>query len=155
MKKIVNQITDISQIQKELELTVSGVLAFYSKDEEVVQDAVNFLYKDKNIFIFFDDEDEFYEKIDRDSLVSFTTIRSSSLEQNKMNEQPSDYYLFSITINGSIKSVDDKKLLSLLLTDYSQKYNLKSLQESTDILTKDRILYIDSEEIQAFEEIGE
>ena len=155
MNKTINQIKDVELIEKELNQTASGVLAFYSKAETVVQDAVNFLYKDKNIFIFFDDDDEYYEKISLDSSVSFTTIRNGSLKHVENPQQSSLYYLFSVTINGIIKTVDDKKLVNFLLTNYSQKFTPASIKEPDDPQKPERILYIDSEEIQAFEEIGD
>ncbi len=155
MNKTVNQITDVSQIEKELDQTASGVLAFFSKDELVVQDAVNFVYKDKNIFIFFDNDDENYEKIKLDTFVSFTIVKSNSLEKNKKIQESSGYYLFSVTINGTIKTVDDNKLISLIQKNYFQKYDQNSDQQPVESKPIVRILYIDSEEIQAFEETGD
>lgn len=154
MDRTTKQIKDVSLIEKELCQTPSGILAFYSEDEKVIQEAINFLYKDKNIFIFFAEDDEIYENIKLDSFVSFTTIRNQAAGSGKKKLPQSGYYLFSVTINGIIKLVEDKKIVGMLQSEYSKKYHPTSNQEYIDFAPIQKILYIDSEEIQAFEETG-
>lgn len=154
MNRTINIIKDVNLIEKELNETPSGVLAFYSEEEKVIQEATNFLYKDKNIFIFFAENDELFEKIRLNTFVSFTILRNTKKEKSKKPQNNIESYLISVTINGIIKLVDDKKLINSLQTQYTVKYHPGSKQEKIDFVPIERILLIDSEEIQAFEEIG-
>lgn len=72
------------------------MLAFNVDGEKVIQLLTTFLYLDKNIYFFLDKEDEIYEKLNLNSLASFTIIKDEKLKKSKVKE--SSYYLFSVTI---------------------------------------------------------
>ena len=71
MQKVISQIRDIEVIEKELMDNPIGVLALSLKDEKIVQEAITFLYQDKNIYFFFKENDEEFEDINMESNVSF------------------------------------------------------------------------------------
>ncbi len=154
MKKSVNPIRDMNLIEKELNESPSGVLALRNNDDDVVQRATNFLYLDKNVYIFFGEEDEFYEKINFDHYVNFTVIKNSEIKKTKRPKFIPSYYLFSITVTGIIKKVEDAKVIDNLYRNYSRKYSSDSKQENLDFSVIKKIILIDTEEIQAFEEVG-
>ena len=62
------------------------------------------------------------------------------------------YNIISITITGLIKIVDDSKLVNTLIGNYRNKYSKESEKEKETNLSK--VVFIDTEEIQAYEEIG-
>jgi hypothetical protein len=158
MNKIVNQIKDVNLIEKELDESSSGVLAFMAEEDKLVQIATNYLYKDKNIFIFFSVDDELYETIKFDSYSNFTVIKNEvdklKDHQKKKHEIKPKYYLFSITVKGIIRQVEEKKLIESCQISYTEKYSKLSSQESIDFSPIQKVVIIDSEEIQAFEELG-
>lgn len=154
MKRISSQIRDLETIENELNNSEFGVLAFRNNEEEIIQIATNFIYRDKNIYVFFGENDEMVEHILFDQMVRFTIIRNkSSKAKGKLDFKPA-YKLFSITISGMIRDIDDHKLISELRSAYLKKYSLKSLQEDVDYSVIANPVLIDTEEIYAVEEIG-
>lgn len=151
MKKTVSQIRDIVHIERELRDSISGVLALSIKDE-VIQLATTFLYQDKNIY-FFLDRNEFIEDIEFENNVSFTIIKNNRERKNQKADIDHSYSIFSISVSGLIKKVDDMKLLALLKKNYLKKYSSKP-DDKERTLRSNHIVFIDTEEIQAFEELG-
>lgn len=144
MKKIF-QIRDLELIEKELSENFVGVLAVTLKNEKVVQTATTFLYLDKNIYIFFSNESEIYENINLDINGSFIILKNeSSNAQNMINK----YRLMSISISGAVKKVDELKLLDEIKKNYAKKYR----EDNENLLSLNKALIIDTDEILAFDE---
>ena len=151
MHKTTSQIRDIEVIEKELINNPIGVLAMGLKDEKIVQQAITFLYQDKNVYFFFKGNDEEFEDINMDNNVSFTIIKFEKTKKEVKTEFVPLYNIVSITITGLIKVVEDPKLVSLLVENYNNKYSKDGEEEETK---PTRVVFIDTEEIQAYEEIG-
>ena len=149
----VNQIRDLELIEKELSSNPAGVLALMLDNEKVSQIATTFLYLDKNIFIFFGNDDELFDKIQFETNVTFTILKYGKIKKEKNMVFEPTYNLFSISISGLVKKVDEPKLLEELQQNYISKYK-KSVEEKIDLSTISKAIIIDTEEIQAFEETG-
>ena len=100
MQRIINQIRDLELIESELNNTTVGVLALYIDDEKTIQYPTTFLYRDKNIYIFFKNDDELYESIKYNSNASFTIIKQEKVKHGKKLDFTPTYQMFSITLNG-------------------------------------------------------
>ena len=83
MQRVTNEIRDLEPIESELKHTSVGVLALYIDDEKTIQYPTTFLYRDKNIYIFFKNSDELYESIKYNSSASFTVIREEKSKKIK------------------------------------------------------------------------
>lgn len=153
MHKVVNQIRDLELIEKELSSNPVGVLALLVDNEKVTQIATTYIYLDKNIFIFMDNEEELFDKIQSDTNVTFTVIKYGKLKKLKDMDFDPTYNLVSVSVAGLIKKIDDQKLFEELQQNYISKYK-KSVEGEIDLTGLNKIVIIDSEEIQAFEETG-
>ncbi len=151
MHRKISYIRDLETIEKELNDSSGGILAFNVDGERAMQFTTTFLYLDKNIYLFLDKDDEVYEKLHFNSPVSFTIIKDERLKKNRSKED--SYYLFSATVSGLIKIVDEKKTIDDIKEKYLSKYSLKKEIETKKSQTKELVI-IDSEEIQAAEEEG-
>jgi hypothetical protein len=153
MHKIITQIRDLDLIEEELNSNHSGVFAFVSK-EKICQAAAAYIYRNKNVYIFINESEEIHFNIELNSEASFTILKH---EQKKLLPEggfiPS-YSLLSITISGTVKNLTEQKLIDDVTGNYLLKYGKKSEQEKNEILPGVKILLIDTQEIQAFEEIG-
>ncbi len=153
MKKIVTQIRDLQHIEKELHTNHIGVLALNLKDDELVQITITFLYQDKNVYFFLDDKNELYENVKFETDVNFTIVKEEKVKKNSKLDFAPIYNILSISVAGLIKKVDDNKLLTSIRKNYLKKYSSKT-DEKEKSLKLNRVVFIDTEEIQAFEEIG-
>lgn len=153
MHKVIKQIRDLEIIEEELTTNPAGVLALMINDESVTQIATTFLYLDKNIYIFFEGEDEIFDKIQFENGVTFTVLKYGKLKKRKDIEFEPTYDLFSISVSGTIKKIDEQKLLEELQQNYIKKYK-KNIDDEIDLSSLARAVIVDSEEIQAFEETG-
>ena len=151
MHRKITLIRDLEIIEKELNSTAGGILAFNVDGENAVQYTTTFLYLDKNIYFFLDKEDETYEKINFNDSVSFTILKDERPKKSRTRED--GYYLFSAAVLGLIKIVEEKKTIDDIRNKYLSKYSLKKSGESKSSHSKELIM-IDSEEIQAIEEEG-
>jgi nitroimidazol reductase NimA-like FMN-containing flavoprotein (pyridoxamine 5'-phosphate oxidase superfamily) len=149
MPRKISYIRDLEIIEKELNNSSGGILAFSVDGEKVLQYTTPFLYLDKNIYFFLDKEDEIYEKVNFNSQASFTILRDRRFRKTKEE----NYYMFSATVIGSIKIVDEKKTIDDIKSKYHSKYSLKKSIEPKSSQLKELVM-IDSEEIQAVEEEG-
>lgn len=149
MPKKISYIRDLEIIEKELNNSSGGILAYSVDGEKVLQYTTPFLYLDKNIYFFLDKEDEIYEMINFNSQASFTILRDRRFRRTKEE----NYYMFSATVIGSIKIVDEKKTIDEIKSKYNSKYSLKKSIEPKSSQLKELVM-IDSEEIQAVEEEG-
>lgn len=153
MNKIVSQIRDLSTIEKELSTNPAGVLAINVDNEKVAQLATTFLYQDKNVYLFFDDDDEFFEGISFETNVSFTIIKNDKVKKSKKNNIEPTYSLLAISVNGMMRKVEEQKTIEELKQNYLRKYG-KSDGDDLNFPSLNNVVIIDSEEIQAFEETG-
>lgn len=153
MKKIRTQIRDIQHIEKELHNNPVGVLALNLKDDELVQITTTFLYQDKNVFFLLDDKNELYENLKFETSVRFIIVINEKIKKNLKADFTPVYNILSVSVAGLIKKVDDDKLLASLRENYLKKYSSKS-DEREKSLKLNNVVFIDTEEIQAFEEMG-
>ncbi len=153
MRKIVTQIRDLELIEKELQTSLAGVLALNLNSEKLLQLVTPYVYKDKNIFVFFDSEDEIISEMHFDSPVSFTVLRYGKAKKTKNMDYEPTYNVFSITVRGIVRKIDEVKQAEDLRQNYIQKYK-KSVQDKINLSALENIIIIDSEEIQALEETG-
>jgi nitroimidazol reductase NimA-like FMN-containing flavoprotein (pyridoxamine 5'-phosphate oxidase superfamily) len=151
MKKSVSQIRDMVHIEKELLENISGVIALNIKDE-IIQLATTFLYQDKNIY-FFLDKNELFEDIEFETDVSFTIVKNERVKKAQKTDFNPSYNITSISVSGLIKKVDDTKLLALLKKNYLKKYFSRH-DDKEKTLKLNQVVFIDTNEIQAFEEMG-
>lgn len=152
MRKIVTQIRDIVLIENELINNQSGVLALNLKNDTIAQFAITFLYRDKNVYFFFNDGDEEFEDIKFDTDVSFTIIKNNKIKKTQKLDFNPTYNIFSISVSGLIKEVDDPKLAGLLRKNYFKKYSKPEEEKKNS--KSNKVVFIDTEEIQAYEETG-
>jgi nitroimidazol reductase NimA-like FMN-containing flavoprotein (pyridoxamine 5'-phosphate oxidase superfamily) len=151
MQRIISYIRDLEIIEKELNNSSGGILAFSVDGEKVVQYLTTFLYLDKNIYFFLEKEDEIYEKLNFNSFASFTIVKDEKRRKSRAKE--SSYYLFSATIMGLLKIVEEKKNIEDIRHKYFRKYSVKKAADVKSSQSMELIM-IDSEEIQAVEEEG-
>lgn len=154
MQKQITQIRDLEIIEKELNSNDAGILAVLTDEDQVIQHPTNYLYMDKNIYVFFNDEEELFNSIKFDHLASFAVIRPGENRKSIKSKNPPIYHFVSITISGMLRKVDDIKLIDDLKKNYIKKYSDKISQAEIEFIGTERIVIIDTEEIQAVEVIG-
>ncbi len=153
MHKVVTPIKNLETIEKELIESQVGVAGLLLTNEKMVQLATPFLYQDKNIYVFFNSENELYDKIHFDLDASFTILKAGKAKKAKGMKYEPTYNFLSISIRGKIKSINDQKQLDDLRQGYLKKYK-KTLEGNFDFSALHNVVIIDSEEIQAFDETG-
>jgi len=154
MQRVINQIRDLELIESELKHTSVGVLALYIDDEKTIQFPTTFLYRDKNIYIFFKNDDELYQSIKYNSSASFTVIKQEKVKRGKKLDFTPTYQMFSITLNGLVRKVDEEKTMVNLRNEYLAKYSKKTETVRKNISALASAIIMDSDEIHAQEEIG-
>lgn len=154
MNRIVKQIRDIKKIEKELKENLAGVMALHLGEDKYEQIAMPFLYKDKNIFLFFNRNDELYEDILFDSHVSFTIVKNVKVRKTKKDGFIPSYHFCATKISGLIRKIDDPKSIEELKKSYAEKYSGQTNKNELDFKIIEKIAVIDTEEINATEEIG-
>jgi nitroimidazol reductase NimA-like FMN-containing flavoprotein (pyridoxamine 5'-phosphate oxidase superfamily) len=154
MQRVTNQIRDLELIESELKHTSVGVLALYIDDEKTIQFPTTFLYRDKNIYIFFKNDDELYQSIKYNSSASFTVIKQEKVKRGKKLDFTPTYQMFSITLNGLLRKVDEEKTMDNLRHEYLAKYSKKTETVRKNISALASAIIMDSDEIHAQEEIG-
>ena len=154
MKRIITQIKNIERIEKELKNNYAGVIALQLDEERFMQIPTPYLYKDKNIYLFFTHNDEIYDEIQFDSNVAFTIVRDIKVNKNRKNDPTASYHFCATKISGIIRKVDDMKFIEELKKSYAIKYSAKTDKRNLDSNIIDRVVVIDTEEINSIEEIG-
>jgi hypothetical protein len=154
MKKAISSIRDLKLIEKELNKESGGVLAIQLDDDKIHQAATNFIYLDKNVYAFLQVDEDFYQQIKFDHFGCFTIHRSENRFKGQHLFEDSTYKLFSITINGMVREVEDKKLVDQLIELYQKKYSphieIKEYRKEKNL----KPIMIDTEEMLAFTEEG-
>ncbi len=148
----VKTIRNLEVIEKELNSISSGVMAF-SLEEEFEQVATNFVYHNKNIYVFIQNK-ELYRNLKLESIAKFTAIKETTNRKKNKNDKESIYNLFYISVSGIIKNVREKKLINNIKQSFIQKYSGKLIESDSRSKSFSRLVYIDTEELTATEETG-
>ena len=149
MQKKITTIRNLELVEKELNSATAGVISVSLQKTKFVQFATNFVYQDKNIFIFIDDE-ELLRSIKFDSLSRFTVLKQKSNE----DKEESIYKLSSIQVTGNLREAEEKKVINDITQTYIQKYSGKLILPEDKTTSMGKLVFVDSEELLAFEEIG-
>ncbi len=152
MQKKITIIRNLEIIERELNSAASGVAALTVKKDSFVQFATNFVYHDKNIFLFLSGT-ELLKSIRFDVLARFSIFKNISPEKGEIKKDQI-YKLFSITVTGELKEVEEKKVLNEVTQSYIQKYSGKLIHGEKDTDSLGKLVFIDSNELIAFEETG-
>lgn len=146
------QIRDIKIIEESLTSATAGVAAFHAEDK-LIQYPTSYVYLDKNIYIIFREGEDFYDSIKYGSPASFNVLRQEKPKKTKTTTINENKYL-SFSIIGSIKKLEEAKQIEECLSAYFTKYTSEKISKNLKkISALSKIIMIDSEEIQAFEEI--
>jgi hypothetical protein len=145
-------IRDLTIIEKELNSIISGAIMI-PLDEEAKQIAANFIYHDKNIYIYIQ-EKELYENLKFDTATMFTAIKDSASVNKSNKSNGSIYSLFYISVSGLIKKVTEKKLKNIIWQRFIQKYSGQLLDSESKSKSFSRLVVLDTEEMIATEETG-
>ena len=149
MQKKITTIRNLELVEKELNSANAGVISLSLQKTKFVQFATNFVYQDKNIFIFIDNE-ELLRSIKFDSLSRFTVLNQKTTDE----KEESIYRLFSILVTGNLREAEEKKVINDITQTYIQKYSGKLILPDDKIASMGKLVFVDSEELLAFEEIG-
>ena len=151
MQRKITTIRNLEIVEKELSSKEFGVITLsVIKENYFTQFATNFVYQDKNIYLFIDDN-ELNRTLKIDSLAKFTVLKNkSNISFDKVNL----YNLFSITVTGMLKEVEEKKTVKAITQSFIQKYSGKLMISDKAAELKGKLYFIDSEELLAFDEIG-
>ncbi len=149
MKRQNSQIRNIEEIEKLIVKAESGILCIHLSNEKLYQLACNFIYLDKNVYVYLDNADENYEHVKYGALGSFSV---SFHEKNKSSGF--SYKLTYVTINGEIKDVEDNKVSEQILELYREKYSSSVPAEKYLIIDNYKLVILDSNEIKALSEEG-
>lgn len=152
MKKKITTIRDLQLAEKELSSAPIGILTITSQ-ENFLQFATNFVYQNKNIFVFIDDK-ELLKTIKFDAVSRFTVIINKGIKSYSDKTINPIYRIFSITINGNMREVEEKKLINDIKQSYIQKYSGQLILANDEHGISGKLVFVDSEEILAFDEVG-
>ena len=153
MNKKVKVIRDLSLIEKELSIAQGGVVAVTLQKESFAQFATNFVYQNKNIFFYLDNE-ELLRTIKFDSVAKFTILKDKNVSKELIENKDPLYRLFSIVVTGIIREAEEQKTIKSVAQSFIEKYSGKLLLSEKQAQTKGKLVVIDSEELLAFDEIG-
>ena len=145
-------IRDLTIIEKELNSIISGVIML-PLDEDVKQVATNFIYHDKNVYIYIQDKEQ-YDDLKFDTGTMFTAIKDSASVRKAKKSKESIYSLFYISVSGLIKKVTEKKLKNIIRQSFIQKYSGQLIESESKSKSFSRLVVLDTEEMIATEEIG-
>lgn len=154
MQRKITIIRSMETVEKELSSTEFGVVSIsLIKENSFTQFATNFIYQDKNIYIFIDDK-ELLRTIKYDSLARFTLLKNKKINKSTEANQNVLYHLFSVTVTGILREVEEKKTLKDITQSFIQKYSGKLMLSDQAPELKGKLLFIDTEEFLAFDETG-
>ncbi len=152
MQKKITIIRNLETIERELNSAASGVASLTVKKDSFVQFATNFVYHDKNIFLFLSGT-ELLRSVRYDVLSRFSIFKNINSEKESENKDQI-YRLFSITVTGDLREVEEKKVINDVTQSYIQKYSGKLIHGTKDPESLGKLVFIDSNELIAFEETG-
>ncbi len=154
MKRILSQIRDIEIIENRLNNNYMGVVAHSLTNGEIFQKVTPFIYLDKNVYIFYKDDSESFEKIQFDTNASFTVVKNEKIKKGTSKDFVSVYDVITVCIKGAIKKVDEQKIIDEVRKNYLNKYSNDKTIGEEEIAELNKLVIIDTEEIQSFEEQG-
>lgn len=153
MNKKIKVIRDLSLVEKELSIAQGGVVAVTLQKESFAQFATNFVYQNKNIFFYLDNE-ELLRTIKFDSIAKFTILKDKNVSKDLIDSKDPLFRLFSIVVTGIIREAEEQKTIKSVAQSFIEKYSGKLLLSEKQAQTKGKLVVIDSEELLAFDEIG-
>ena len=153
MNRKTKTIRDLSLVERELSTTQAGVISISLLKDGFAQFATNFVYQDKNIFVYLNN-DELLKNIKLDALAKFTILKDKNVTKELTEKQDPIYCLFSIVVTGLIREAEEKKTINEIDQSFIEKYSGKLLLPGKESYANGKLLFIDSEELLAFDEIG-
>jgi len=117
------------------------------------QFATIFVYQNKNVFFYIDNE-ELLRTIKLDSPAKFTILSDKNVSKELIEEKNPLYRLFSIVVTGVIREAEEKKTIRDIAQSFIEKYSGKLLLLEKETKTKGKLVFVDSEELLAYDEIG-
>ena len=148
----VKTIRNLEVIEKELNSVSSGVIAL-PLEEGFEQFATSFVYYKTNIFIFIQNK-ELYRNLKLGSIAKFTAIKEVSTTKKSKPLDENIYCLFSISVSGIVKNVEEAKLTNNIRQHFFEKYSGKLIDHESKSKSFSKLIYLDSEELIAIEEIA-
>lgn len=148
----VRKIRQLDLIEKELDSITSGVIAL-PLEEDFEQIATNFVYHDKNIYLFIQNK-ELYNDLKFGSSAKFTAIKEARFDKKSKSADEGIYKLFYISVNGVLKNAGEKKLRETIRQTFIQKYSGQLIESEGKSKSFSKLVFIDSEELVATEETG-
>lgn len=153
MNKKIKVIRDLSLVEKELSTEQGGVVTVSLQKESFAQFATIFVYQNKNVFFYVDNE-ELLRTIKLDSPAKFTILSDKNVSKDLVEKKDPLYRLFSIVVTGIVREAEEKKTLKDIAQSFIEKYSGKLLLPEKETQTKGKLLFVDSEELLAYDEIG-
>ena len=153
MNRKINTIRDLVLVEKELGSANAGVISVSLLKEGFAQFATNFVYQNKNIFFYLENE-ELLRSIRLDSLAKFTILKDKNVSSEFTNKKDTLYRLFSIVVTGSVREAEEQKTIKNVAQSFIEKYSGKLLYSDKDNQPGGKLFLIDSEELLAYDEIG-
>jgi len=151
MKKQITHIRDIDEIEKHLKEAQTGVLCISLSNDKLMQVACNFVYLDKNIYVYLDSTEENFEHIKYGSAGIFTISRNEKIHPK--NKEFTYKFSFN-TINGEIRELDDAKLQEQVYELYRIKYSSSINADDYKIAENLKPIILDTIEIKSLVEEG-
>jgi nitroimidazol reductase NimA-like FMN-containing flavoprotein (pyridoxamine 5'-phosphate oxidase superfamily) len=155
MRKEVRILRDLEKIESELNSNFVGVVALSAEEEKVLQIATNYVYLDKNIYFFLKKDEDFFENIGFDTNGSFVLLNQSKAKKSSKYDFVPVYHFISVNVSGTIRIVEEKKVIDDVRKAYLSKFSKRSTGEKVNFNALGKLLMIDTEEIYAYEEAGE
>ena len=153
MNRKINTIRDLVIVEKELDSANAGVVSVSLLKEGFTQFATNFVYQNKNIFFYLENE-ELLRSIKLDSLAKFTILKDKNVSSEFADKKDTLYRLFSIVVTGSVREAEEQKTIKNVAQSFIEKYSGKLLYSDKDNQLGGKLFLIDSEELLAYDEIG-
>jgi hypothetical protein len=152
MNKKTKVIRDLPLVEKELSAAHGGVVSVTLQKDSFAQFAINFVYQNKNIFFYLDNE-ELLRTIKLDAPAKFTVLKDKNVTKELIEKKDTLFRLFSIVITGVVREAEEKKTIKEIAQSFIEKYTGKLIVSGNETQTKGKLLFIDSEELLAFDEI--
>jgi len=153
MNKKSKVIRDLNLVERELSSTHAGVVSVSLIKENFTQFATNFIYQNKNVFFYVDNE-ELLRTIKLDALAKFTILKDKNVTKELMEKIEPLYRLFSVVVTGVIREAEELKTINNIAQSFIEKYSGKLIREEKKNSSPGKLLFVDSEELLAFDEIG-
>ena len=153
MNRKINTIRDLVLVEKELGSANAGVISVSLLKEGFAQFATNFVYQNKNIFFYLENE-ELLRSIRLDALAKFTILKDKNVSSEFTSKKDTLYRLFSIVVTGSVREAEEQKTIKNVAQSFIEKYSGKLLYSDKDNQPGGKLFLIDSEELLAYDEIG-